>query len=350
MKKIILVILLILLAFVISADAQEMLKNQDVISMKVAKIVDDIILTKITSSSCNFDLSTSGLIELKNAKVSDKVIKQMLNSSPPQETIINDDIIKMSQAGISSDVIKEVMTITSHNFETSSDGLISLTNAKVPKDIVKIMIENPKGQSGDIKIQKKNNERKGFVNKNADKSVVKSSSNEAPVEYTYKNQIIKESPVPEFSSRPYFYSDKTLKNLERADASIDVKVLGFGYGGTEIFYNVFPELSNCKFITGKIPPLIIKVENNGDPNEIVYLVKAKEVQKDRRRFIISKSSFGGKVVNLSEYIIPLEFKKIKNDIYQILVPDNLQSGEYGFMPIKTNKEATSIKITCFGVE
>ncbi|WP_436417635.1 hypothetical protein KCV26_15955 [Petrimonas sulfuriphila] len=350
MKKIIFGIVLVLLTTSFQVMAQDMITNQDIISMKSAKIGDDVILTKITSSQCDFDLSMSGLIDLKNAKISDNIIKQMLISSPPNETITNEDIIGMYKAKISNSIIKDKMLATNHQYDVSSNGLIDLTTAKVPKDVVKLMIEEPQGKGNIMSLQNINNEKRGFFDRRSNNTNRETDSRVAPIEYTFNHTVVEDCPIPEFSLRPYFFSNETLKSMERADASIDVKVVAFGYGGSEVFYTVFPSQSNSRFGEGKIAPIIVKVENDSDPSEIFYLVKAKEVKKDRRRFIMSKMSMGGKGADLSEFVIQIEFRKIKDNIYQILVPDNLQPGEYGFMPISSKKEATTIKITCFGID
>ncbi len=348
MKTHFFIIAFLFITFNFKINAQDLITNQDVIAMKSAKITDDVILAKITASQCDFDLSTTGLIDLKNAKISDKITNQMFISSPPIETITNEDIIRMYQAKVSNNIIISKMIATNHNFDISSDGLISLTSKKIPKKIVKFMIEQPQGE-GNIESLNNNKERNYSDRRNSNKTN-KTKPKVAPIEYTFNNIIVESSPTPEFSFRPYYLSDETLKNLERADASIDVKVLAFGYGGSETFYTVFPSQSKCRFSAGNIAPIIVKLDDNSDPSEIFYLVKAKEVKKDRRRFIMSKMSLGGKGADLSNNIVQLEFKKIKDNIYQILVPDNLQSGEYGFMPINPNKEVSTIKITCFGID
>lgn len=75
----------VLIAFVLltSADAQEVLTNDAVTSMKRAGLSDAVILAKIRSSQSKFDTSTQGLLSLKQAGLSDQVIEAMVGHSGP---------------------------------------------------------------------------------------------------------------------------------------------------------------------------------------------------------------------------------------------------------------------------
>lgn len=60
----------------------EILTNEEVIRLTVAKLPDSVIVTKIKNSTCRFDISTDGLIKLKQAGVSDAVIQAMTEAKP----------------------------------------------------------------------------------------------------------------------------------------------------------------------------------------------------------------------------------------------------------------------------
>ena len=82
-------------------------------------------------------------------------------------------------------------------------------------------------------------------------------------------------PDPEFSSRPYILDvDKTLKNLERTDAQIETKVVGMGYGGFETYYTAFEPESDVRLSMNSLPKIIIKIEGNVYPSEIISLSEA----------------------------------------------------------------------------
>ncbi|MFT3845434.1 MAG: hypothetical protein QM725_10295 [Lacibacter sp.] len=122
--------------------AQNALTNGDIVNLKVAKVDDDVIITKISSSKTNFDLSAQGLIGLKTAKIPEKIIISMLNIQRSNEKITNDDIINLTMSNVSDRIIKEKIKTAPRSFDVSTEGIIKLKTAKVSKDIVKEMMQN----------------------------------------------------------------------------------------------------------------------------------------------------------------------------------------------------------------
>ena len=163
-------------------------------------------------------------------------------------------------------------------------------------------------------------------------------------------------PDPEFSSRPYILDvDKTLKNLERTDAQIETKVVGMGYGGFETYYTAFEPESDVRLSMNSLPKIIIKIEGNVDPSEIISLSEA-VVKRDRRRFLQNSRGMGGRARDISDTYINLEFKKIRDGIFEVILPSDIQPGEYAFMPINSGGSNTlqtynsKVKISCFGID
>jgi hypothetical protein len=60
-------------------------------------------------------------------------------------------------------------------------------------------------------------------------------------------------------------------------------------------------------------------------------------------------AMGGKARDVSTAYIKLEFNKLKDGIYEIVLPNNIQPGEYAFMPISGDINNGKIKISCFGI-
>lgn len=161
-------------------------------------------------------------------------------------------------------------------------------------------------------------------------------------------------PTPDYAARPYILkSNNTLENLERTDANSDIKVKGLGYGGMDMYYAAFGDHSIVRFAQGSLPRLVIKLDENVDPEESVTLSKA-EVKKDRRRFLQSSRKMMGAARNTGQEAIKLTFKPIRTGVFEIVLPSNLEVGEYAFMPMmaqQTNMLSTnSIKIACFGID
>ena len=158
-------------------------------------------------------------------------------------------------------------------------------------------------------------------------------------------------PDPEFTARPYSLSpDGTLKDLERVDASIDIKVKGGGYGGSETFYTAFSGKSPVRFSKATLPRIIIRVEGGVDPADLVVLSVA-EVKKDRRRFLQGSMTLYGKARDVSASFIKVEFKKIRDGVYEVVLPADIAPGEYAIMPIADGKSTPAgTKISCFGID
>lgn len=179
---------------------------------------------------------------------------------------------------------------------------------------------------------------------------VAQSSASAEVQKPVIKLDVKKLPVPEYTLRPYWLTDKnTLEEVERVDAQIDVKVKGMGYGGAEYFYTAFSPKSLVGFSKNQLPILVFRTEGGVDPLEIISLVKG-EVKSDRRRFIQGSMKMGGKARNVNSAFVDIRVEKLKDNIFQIILPDDIESGEYAFMPTTTSSTNTKVKIACFRIE
>lgn len=160
---------------------------------------------------------------------------------------------------------------------------------------------------------------------------------------------------PEFSDRAYqVTNDSTLTDLERADAAIDIKVKGLGYGGSETYYSVFTEHSAVRFSSGQLPRIVIKMDGNIDPMEKIIVIKA-VIKKKRRRFLVDSRALGGKARDVSGVQVQISVKKLGNGVYELVFPNGLEPGEYAILPINTSIESLfssngKMKISCFGID
>src|SRR4051812_36488605 len=64
----------------IAYSQEEMMTNDEVISLATAGLNSSIIVNKIRISKSNFDTSTDALIKLKKAGISDEIINAMLEA------------------------------------------------------------------------------------------------------------------------------------------------------------------------------------------------------------------------------------------------------------------------------
>ena len=161
-------------------------------------------------------------------------------------------------------------------------------------------------------------------------------------------------PDPQFAGRPYYLDGNTLKNLERIDATYDMKIKGI-YRGSEQYLTAFNPESTLQFKENNLPRIFIKITGEVDPYDIIDFSKAIE-KNDRRRFKVGDRKLGGKAKDITENFIQLDFVQIRDGLYEIIIPSNLEVGEYGFLPILegnnslfSGSSSSSTKINCFGV-
>ncbi|MDX2282975.1 MAG: hypothetical protein NW241_02385 [Bacteroidia bacterium] len=159
-------------------------------------------------------------------------------------------------------------------------------------------------------------------------------------------------PDPEFSLRPYAAgSDSTLQSLERAQAQMEMQVVGMGYGGANVYYTAFTPASEVRFSGRSLPKFVMKSEGGTDPAEQIVLCKG-EVRKKHRRFVhIGVKMYGG-ARDVSSAYVKLEFKRIREGVFEIMLPRTLPPGEYAFMPlsISTGAPPAKIMLSCFGID
>ncbi len=155
---------------------------------------------------------------------------------------------------------------------------------------------------------------------------------------------------PEFSGRPYLWQDKKLSELERVDAQFDTKAKGLGYGGVDTYYTVFTDKSEIRFTKDKLPTFVIKVDKGIDPAETYTVLKA-TVKKKKRSFLIGRYAMGGKAKDTRDEHIKVMYKKLKDGVYEITLPSDIEIGEYAFVPNSTEgmSAGNKIKINCFAI-
>ncbi|MDB5228875.1 MAG: hypothetical protein JWN78_3068 [Bacteroidota bacterium] len=144
-------------------------------------------------------------------------------------------------------------------------------------------------------------------------------------------------PDPDFEKIVYAYYGNDLQSLERTDAL---------YKGTDKtkLLEIAKDESNVQYKIKNQPKFIIKLSNT-IPDEFISLYSC-NFKKDKR--IIDLYS--------KENTISFTFKKVKQDLYEIILPSNTPIGEYVFVT-STNKRvlqtainnSTTLKVTCFGI-
>jgi hypothetical protein len=169
--------------------------------------------------------------------------------------------------------------------------------------------------------------------------------------FVYSQEI----PIPDFAKRPFILTEENeLTDFERLVAVVDYKIKGLGYGGGELYYTVTPGRSLQRYPLSNLPRFIIKTEPNQDPSEVIYLSKAYEVNAKRRRFITSKFNIAGKSKEVDNQFVAIDFKKLSEDVYEIVISELIGNGEFAFIPFDTAESSRNmggkVFINCFGID
>lgn len=230
-------------------------------------------------------------------------------ASPAQqksETLSNKNVIELTKAGLSSDLIIAKINASSCKFDLSSTGLIDLKKQGIKDDVLAAMMN--KDGSG---------ESSGQSSKTDGNSI------------TLLNNV-------------HVLIDGKAKPLEKQIASTRSKMKAFGYGGASVVLQ----------ISGKASPMRLSVaarkflvRTSGTSPEIV-LYKAK-VDGSTRQAETMKATVMG--MRPTKSIVPTDITALKDGLYEISIPNALESGEYFF----TAKQATTsagIEAFAFGVD
>ena len=136
-------------------------------------------------------------------------------------------------------------------------------------------------------------------------------------------------PTPEFEMQPYWYDEtaKSLRSFEKVPFQSQTRAKGL-YGA-----------EGLAFIEGRESPLqfkdfgkltiLIKMEKGKDPSDVLQLCEF-TTSKKRELVTSSRSGWDGGVTQRSAGINILEFKKVREGVYQIILIKKLQQGEYAF--------------------
>jgi hypothetical protein len=162
-------------------------------------------------------------------------------------------------------------------------------------------------------------------------------------------------PEPEFSNRPYYLKGDKLEGLERTEVNYDTKFVAFGYGGSSSYYSALSPRSTVRFLQRSVPRFFIKIEGKFDIEDNPVVLSVGTIAKDRRQFKTNSTSSalfgGGKSRDISKTFVKCSLKKIRDDIYEIVLATPLEPGEYAFMPLaEANLTGAKPKMCCFAVD
>lgn len=169
----------------------------------------------------------------------------------------------------------------------------------------------------------------------------------------FKKNNTNDIPNPEFPLRPYYLDGNELLKLERSEANFAIKQKGV-YRGQDKQVQVMKEESVLQFDKNNLPRFFISIEDSDvDPYDVIDLCKADRIGKGRRNFTYAGTKYGGRVKDVTGKLMQLDFKKIRKGLYEIIIEQSLEQGEYAFLPLFNNSNSitstNSIKANCFGI-
>ena len=203
---------------------------------------------------------------------------------------------------------------------------------------------------GQTKIVKKGEKYDTIIVKKGAKPVAKKPAPK-PVA---QQAVVKETvlPSPEFINQPYYYDKDSnrLITLENANALIVTKKKTLGLKGAKQSLTMEDPSSKARFTAKKNLDFIIRT--SGDEIELTSYIKLyKFIPADEKREVTINSKDG--MLNDKEEgkgrLITFSVKTISKDNYMILLPEQLEAGEYGFVWVK-NMELKELNVFAFGID
>jgi hypothetical protein len=166
--------------------------------------------------------------------------------------------------------------------------------------------------------------------------------------------VVKETvlPSPEFINQPYYYDKDSnrLITLENANALIVTKKKTLGLKGAKQFLSMDDPSSKARFTANENIDFMIRT--SGDVIDLTSYIKLyKFIPADEKREVTINSKDG--MLNDKEEgkgkLITFSVKTISKDNYMILLPEQLEAGEYGFVWVK-NMELKELNVFAFGID
>ena len=158
-------------------------------------------------------------------------------------------------------------------------------------------------------------------------------------------------PTPEYINQPYYYDKDAnkLTKLENVTAQMVTKKKTLGLKGAKQFLTLDAPASNIRFTARK--DIVFFIKTSGDVIDLTSYIKLYQlIPADQKREVTITSKEGilndkddakGKLINFS-------VKMISKDNYMIMLPEQLEAGEYGFVWVK-NMELTEFTVFGFGI-
>ncbi len=181
-------------------------------------------------------------------------------------------------------------------------------------------------------------------------TIIRKHVTRPPIKQLAKPEIV--LPVPEFINQPYYYDSNrnALIKLENATAVLNTKKKTLGLKGSKQFLSMADPSSKIRFTSQK--GIVFLIKTSGDVIDLTSYIKLyKFIPGDQKRevtitakdgVLTDKEETKGKQISFS-------IKPVSKDNYEILLPDELEAGEYGFVWVK-NMDLKEFSVFAFGID
>lgn len=157
-------------------------------------------------------------------------------------------------------------------------------------------------------------------------------------------------PNPEYMNQVYHFDkvNQKLVDLEKVNSELKMKMKMLGMGGGSQAYEVDGNRSSLRLGPDE-NSFVISVGNSmmADPSNTMSLYKF-EVKRNKRE--ATMMHYGIKGQSNDKNNLELKFKKIKEGVFEIVVPKTLEKGEYGFVNMSAMNPNGKVVVYTFGVD
>lgn len=159
-------------------------------------------------------------------------------------------------------------------------------------------------------------------------------------------------PVPEFINQPYYFdkSGNKLIKLENAGALLVTRKKTLGLKGAKQSLSMGAGSSKIRFVAKK--EIVFFIKTSGDVIDLTSYIKLYQfipVDQYRTVTINSKEGILADKDEAKGKLMSFSVKMLSKDNYQLQLPDQLESGEYGFVWVK-NMELKEFTVFAFGID
>ena len=260
-----------------------------------------------------------------------------------QEMMTNDEVISLTKAGLASSVIIGKIHTSKSNFDMSTDALIKLKQSGVGDDVVTAMLEAKSGVSTSKPASGPTSTTTGAapVGMTGDPNDPMAKHNYGIYLYEEKDGVrrmtlVKPTVSAQNRTGGLFTSSltygitkvKTKANLPGRTSALQIP------NTAPVFYFYLDVTSGGLNTSSGIP---------SDPNEFT-LVRF-NIRDDNREVTIGKANaFGGKGGLSDEYVVQFKAEDLGNGVFRITPGAALPKGEYGFFLVNSGNSNASAAV------